>query len=296
MGLVRSEHARSSFERIFTWAQEAGMEVVEVAASWGGATGELRAGHRSNRTPAGRVGAGIGWTVALPSGRHYGALREITVATDAKDVDRIRGAVLNVAEAEVTRELAALTNWVPGPGTAIRHLTEADFYDALLADLDAAGDTILILAPFLGHRFAQVVPALTAARDRGVAVTVLVRPQHAAKASIQKYLDPLRAAGMQIVERTNRMHEKVVVVDERVAYHGSLNPLSHKFTNESMVRFDCPPIAESFYVLYHPKAGQGFAERIEIRIFPNRGRAESRLTWGDPTALGAGLRGRLRAF
>jgi hypothetical protein len=73
MGFVRSEHARKSIERIFAWGQEAGIEVVEVAASLGGAAGELRASRTSDRTPDGRVGAGIGWTVALPSRRNYGS-------------------------------------------------------------------------------------------------------------------------------------------------------------------------------------------------------------------------------
>lgn len=78
------------------------------------------------------------------------------------------------------------------------------------------------------------------------------------------------------------MHEKIVVVDQQVAYHGSLNPLSHKFTTESMMRFACPPIAESLYLLYQPAAGQTFAERVSIEILFGCGRAESRTAWGDP--------------
>src|SRR5207302_925421 len=103
-----------------------------------------------------------------------------------------------------------------------------EFYGALLPDLDAARYSVLILAPFLGNRLGQVVPSLIAASSRGVTVTALVRPQYAAKASAQEYLNQLRAAGVAIVERTNRMHEKIVVVDQHVAYHGSLNPLSHR--------------------------------------------------------------------
>ncbi len=67
-------------------------------------------------------------------------------------------------------------------------------------------------------------------------MTVMVRPEYAAKSWGQQHLDPLRVAGVAVVERTNRVHEKLVVVDRRIAYHGSLNPLSHKFTNESMMR------------------------------------------------------------
>lgn len=283
---MENEQASESFLRILDWAKDTGLELVEVVAGPLDASKSFRITLESNLTPPKRIGVGIGWTVELPSGRHYGVLREVTVAVgwdlSASEVDRIRGVVSDIAEAEVVRELNALSNWVLDAGAVIRHITDKEFYDALLPDLDTAQHTVLILAPFLGGRLAQVIPRLVAARDRGVAVTVLVRPQYAAKASAQQYLDPLRAAGVEIVERTNRMHEKVVVVDHHVAYHGSLNPLSHKSTTESMMRFACPPIAESLYVLYHPTAGQSFAERVSIEIMTGRGRRESRTAWGDP--------------
>jgi phosphatidylserine/phosphatidylglycerophosphate/cardiolipin synthase-like enzyme len=141
---------------------------------------------------------------------------------------------------------------------------------------------VLIVAPFLGHRLGQLVPSLVAASGRGVAVTALVRPEDAAKAWAQRYLGPLRAGGVAVVERTDNMHEKVVVVDRHVAYHGSLNPLSHVDTTESVMRFTCPSIAESLYVLFHPSVGQSFAERVSIEILSGRGRQEWRTAWGDP--------------
>ena len=281
-----TDQASESFLRILGWAKDSRLELVEVAAGPLDASKRFRVKLESNLTLPRRIGVGIGWTVGLPSGRHYGALREVTVAVERDlsggEADRIRNVVSDIAEAEVLRELGGLSNWVLDEGAVIRHITDKEFYDALLPDLDSAQHTVLILAPFLGRRLAQVIPRLVAARDRGVTVTVLVRPQYAAKASAQQYLDPLRAAGVEIVERTNRMHEKVVVVDQHVAYHGSLNPLSHKFTSESMMRFACPPIAESLYVLYHPAAGQSFAERVSIETISGRGRSESRTAWGDP--------------
>ena len=276
-----------SLERIFDWAEAFKLEVVEVNGSHSGLGGasENHWGWGSGSKPTRRVGVGVGWTVALPSGQHYRALREVTVGVgedfDSDELHRVRGAVSEIAEAEVVRELDALSNWVISEGAVVRHLTDTEFYSALLPDLDTAQYSVLILAPFLGNRLRQVVPSLVAASARGVAVTVLVRPQYAAKASALGHLDQLRAAGVAIVERTNRMHEKVVVVDRQVAYHGSLNPLSHKATTESVMRFACPPIAESLYVLYHPSVGQSFAERVSIEILSGRGRVEKREAWGD---------------
>jgi hypothetical protein len=71
---------------------------------------------------------GVGWTVTLPSGRYYASLREVTVGVgqDAgpDELDRVRSAVSGVAEAEVIRELDALSTWVIQEGAVISHLTD----------------------------------------------------------------------------------------------------------------------------------------------------------------------------
>lgn len=179
MPISQIARAAASVQRIFEWADNAGLEVVEVAASPTSPRWEHRVRREREQTPDGHVGMGVGWTVALPSGRYYGALREVTVAVerhiDPAERDRLRGTVSKIAEAETVRELNALTNWVTGEGTAIRHLTETEFYGVLAHDLNDARDTVLILAPFLGHRLRQLTPTLVTARGRGVTVTVLVR-------------------------------------------------------------------------------------------------------------------------
>ncbi len=53
----------------------------------------------SDLTPAERVGGDVGWTVALPSGRHYGATREVVAAIHPDipeaEQNRIRGMAVN---------------------------------------------------------------------------------------------------------------------------------------------------------------------------------------------------------
>ncbi len=278
-----------SVERILGWAKTANLEVVEISASHSSTVltgGEESWGWKSGDMPAVRVGMGVGWTAALPSHRYYAALREVTVrvgqGAGPDELERVRSAVSEVAEAEVVRDLDALFNWRIPEGAVISHLTEKNFYAELARDLNGARSSVLILAPFLGNRLRLLVHSLVAARGRGVTVTILVRPQDATKAWVQQFLRPLRAVGVAIVEGTDSMHEKVVVVDRHVAYHGSLNPLSHRDTTESVMRFTCPPIAESLYVLYHPSVGQSFGERVSIEILSGRGRREWRKAWGDP--------------
>lgn len=48
------------------------------------------------------------------------------------------------------------------------------------------------------------------------------------------------------------------------------------------MRFTCPAIAESLYVLFHPSVRQSFGERVSIEILSSRGRREWRTAWGKP--------------
>ncbi len=52
-----------------------------------------------------------------------------------------------------------MTEWQPGPEAVIRDLTEANFYEALTPDIDAASDTVLILAPSSGTDSVKWCPA-----------------------------------------------------------------------------------------------------------------------------------------
>jgi predicted RNA-binding Zn-ribbon protein involved in translation (DUF1610 family) len=62
-------------------------------------------------------------------------------------------------------------------------------------------------------------------------------------------IDALRSLGVAVDLRA-RMHEKIALVDQSVAWHGSLNILSHRDTSESMLRLDssgaCRQLAELF--------------------------------------------------
>jgi hypothetical protein len=134
MGFMRPQPTAGPSEsvvRILSWAKTVGLEVVEINASHSSTVltgGEESWGWKSGGAPVVRVGMGVGWTVTLPSGRYYASLREVTVGVgqDAgpDELDRVRSAVSGVAEAEVIRELDALSTWVIQEGAVISHLTD----------------------------------------------------------------------------------------------------------------------------------------------------------------------------
>jgi hypothetical protein len=84
MASLGAEGRFRSLERIFDWARASELEVVEVNGSYSGigVVQEYSWGWGSGSKPTRRVGVGIGWTVALPSGRYYRALREVTVGIE----------------------------------------------------------------------------------------------------------------------------------------------------------------------------------------------------------------------
>jgi hypothetical protein len=69
---------------------------------------------------------------------------------------------------------------------------------------------------------------------RGVQVTVFTR-DHSADRHKAPLVDALRAAGCR-VEQRDRMHEKVLIVDETVLWHGSLNLLCNNRPTDLMMR------------------------------------------------------------
>jgi hypothetical protein len=110
---------------------------------------------------------------------------------------------------------------------------------AVAWDIDRARESVDLYCAFLDpnpvrtwlRRFASPLA-------RSVRVTVHTRPQEAgtpAEALVQE----LVAAGCR-VESRERMHEKVMIVDDRILWHGSLNLLANVGPTDLMMRFTDP--------------------------------------------------------
>jgi cardiolipin synthase len=185
----------------------------------------------------------------------------------------------------VMRLLDATLDWPPLPGNAITLLDDSDaVFDRLVADVDAARSTCLmafyIWSP--GGRADELAGALARAAARGVACRLLLDAVGSSAFFREGGAESLRARGVEVVaalpvklyrvlfERFDlRLHRKVVVVDGRVAYTGSMNVADPRFFKQgagvgewvdAMARLEGPVVealAAVFFEDWERETGQG---------------------------------------
>ncbi|MGW0806604.1 AAA domain-containing protein [Nonomuraea sp. NPDC002799] len=110
---------------------------------------------------------------------------------------------------------------------------------AVAWDIDRARRTIDVFCAFLDPRPVKIWLARLAPRiQAGVAVTVHTRDQ-SEDPRRQGLVRDLEAAGCRVAVR-DRMHEKVLIIDENVLWHGSLNLLANIGPTDLMMRITDP--------------------------------------------------------
>lgn len=127
-------------------------------------------------------------------------------------------------------------------------LNEETFYPALLKDLKNCQSELIIESPFItSRRLNQLLPTLERLKVRKVRVVVNTRDPHehdegyhreAAHQAIAK----LQHAGVHVLY-TGGHHRKLVVVDRKILYEGSLNVLSQNDSSEIMRRIESVQLA-----------------------------------------------------
>lgn len=116
-------------------------------------------------------------------------------------------------------------------------------------DIARATRTIELYSPFLDRQPVRTWAAHLAKRVAdGVQVTITTRDAQeqttdAAVARVQGLVDELRSVGCR-VEFRERMHEKVLILDSTVLWHGSLNLLANKGPTDLMMRLTDPVACE----------------------------------------------------
>ncbi len=119
---------------------------------------------------------------------------------------------------------------------------EGTFYTAVSADIQRAKISVEVYSGFLTlQRTAKLETTFRAAINRGVKIRCITRPPKnrdmLASAQADKALTTLERWGV-VVDLRHAIHQKAVLVDNEVAYFGSLNPLSAtNATRETMLRF-----------------------------------------------------------
>jgi phosphatidylserine/phosphatidylglycerophosphate/cardiolipin synthase-like enzyme len=202
-------------------------------------------------------------------------------------------------ETALDRELSdALAEYVRVVGIHDEH----EFFRALESYIAGARENIWIWAPWVAARMRYVLPQLEDAVRRGVHVTVFLRPDTdrlMRRTQHQEWARRLEDVVPNVI-RIEQMHQKIVVIDERVAMVGSCNVLSHRDSREVMVVHEGARFARSLLEHEHAavfaappscaRCGPGTVElrrsRSAHRDFPWRWRCttagcdwQSRVRW-----------------
>jgi superfamily I DNA and/or RNA helicase len=124
---------------------------------------------------------------------------------------------------------------------------QSDFDKVFLSDLRAANKSIVIFSGFITpQRVGVYIDTFRLKINEGVAIRCITRPPSNNAVSAEQSreaLDALEAIGC-VVDTRWSIHQKIIIIDEKILWYGSLNPLSHTSrTDEIMSRIDNPEAA-----------------------------------------------------
>jgi hypothetical protein len=207
-------------------------------------------------------------------------LRESFPSTDVLDI-LPEGFAARAARSE---RLVMPVVETPAEGSRVV-VTQEHFFPLLRRDLEHASRRIVIYSPFITDQRISLLQAdLRAAIERGVNVFVITKaPSERRKREAAAYTAieaALRGWGITVIHKFH-MHEKVVFVDDRILWQGSLNPLSFSDTQEVMERRDGREVVEHYSktlrlekLLDLYMTGQGQCPFCGSELMPAEGRDE----------------------
>ena len=138
---------------------------------------------------------------------------------------------------------------------------QSEFDSGFMKDVLSAKKSIVIFSGFVTtKRVASYGEIFRARISEGIKIRCVTRPPDNNGSMSQELskeaLDSLESIGCVVDTRKN-LHEKIVVVDDKIVWTGSLNPLSHtSSTTEIMMRIESDELSKqitSFLALYKIK-------------------------------------------
>lgn len=116
--------------------------------------------------------------------------------------------------------------------------TEITFYDALSESFAVCDTKLVILSPFISiNRVNKLRQNLVDLELKGVEVNVYTKPLHEQNDNwAREGVEALKKYTNLKVFYREEMHEKAVIIDDKVTYFGSLNPLSQNNSKELMLK------------------------------------------------------------
>jgi hypothetical protein len=150
---------------------------------------------------------------------------------EAISKERLLRRVLSIFDHEGARlnVLQFLTQFLVNEEDLAEEAT-SPFWQNLSQDLQAASQNIMIMSPFLSlGGVEQLLPQLRASVSKGIAVTIFTRPSTTYNSvlveSAERGIKMLEELGCTVHLRRG-MHQKIAVIDQNIAWEGSLNILN----------------------------------------------------------------------
>ena len=119
---------------------------------------------------------------------------------------------------------------------------DEDFYDIFLGDVRSMKDSMIIFSPFMTeNRVSMLLPIFVDKRNENKKIIIVTKDLSERgkreESSYKKIEKQLKQYGIEIIHKKG-MHEKIVIVDDDICWHGSLNVLSFTGnTGEYMERY-----------------------------------------------------------
>ncbi|MFD0683063.1 AAA domain-containing protein [Actinomadura fibrosa] len=196
---------------------------------------------------------------AVRRSRDGSPLRALKTMVESRKIQVVRASdVLGLSQEEAPRTGVAYEVW-----DALRTYAKVvDVYDEdvlpaeLVSRIKAAERSVWLWSPWTAKRAREFLPVLASAADRGVDVRVMILPEWdlARSANFGPFAEEVTAR-LDHVVHVRDQHQKIVVIDERLVFLGSMNVLSHARhggRREIMTLFDSRHLAE--HVLEHERA------------------------------------------
>jgi len=127
-------------------------------------------------------------------------------------------------------------------------LNEETFYPAFTKDLKNCRSELLIECPFItNRRLSQLLPMLQKLKEQKVRIVINTRDPQAnddedRREDAHRAISKLQHIGVHVLY-TGGHHRKIVVIDRKVLYEGSLNVLSQNSSSEIMRRIESVQLA-----------------------------------------------------
>ncbi len=139
---------------------------------------------------------------------------------------------------------AQLQSFAPSQSSAKRQalFTHLNFWEPLENDLNFAQNAVVVVSPYLTiKRSKQFIKAFKNLLGRNAAVRVITLPtklqtDHMVDQSAS-VVESLLDLGVEVIT-VPKIHQKIIVIDDKICWEGSMNWLSHRDTAEHVRRIE----------------------------------------------------------